>query len=190
MRWASIRSCSRAEKVSPPAYRSFSQSGNGGYPTSARIIAEHHLNVFARRIVGWRVSSCGADFVLDALEQTIYDQCDHAPTGLSITVIAARISLDALQRAARRRWHRPSVGRGDSYDNARRISSDRERDTRQSTTNREPLGSPALIEVAKALRFLSAKPGARIVQWRLGTLLVRSLTNLSLHISARAARKS
>jgi putative transposase len=34
------------------------------------------IDVFARRIVGWRVSSSLAtDFVLDALEQAIYDRC-------------------------------------------------------------------------------------------------------------------
>jgi transposase InsO family protein len=33
------------------------------------------IDVFARRIVGWRVSaSLATDFVLDALEQTIYDR--------------------------------------------------------------------------------------------------------------------
>ena len=35
------------------------------------------IDVFARRIVGWRVSSSLAtDFVLDALEQAIYDRHD------------------------------------------------------------------------------------------------------------------
>jgi putative transposase len=34
------------------------------------------IDVFARRIVGWRVSSSlRTDFVLDALEQAIYDRC-------------------------------------------------------------------------------------------------------------------
>jgi transposase InsO family protein len=34
------------------------------------------IDVFARRIVGWRVSSSLAtDFVLDALEQASYDRC-------------------------------------------------------------------------------------------------------------------
>ena len=34
------------------------------------------IDVFARRIVGWRVStSLRTDFVLDALEQAIYDRC-------------------------------------------------------------------------------------------------------------------
>ena len=35
------------------------------------------IDVFARRIVGWRVSaSLRTDFVLDALEQAIYERCD------------------------------------------------------------------------------------------------------------------
>jgi transposase InsO family protein len=37
------------------------------------------IDVFARRIVGWRVSSTlRTDFVLDALEQAIYARCDHS----------------------------------------------------------------------------------------------------------------
>ncbi len=37
------------------------------------------IDVFARRIVGWRVSSSlVTDFVLDALEQAIYDRCGDA----------------------------------------------------------------------------------------------------------------
>jgi transposase InsO family protein len=34
------------------------------------------IDIFARRIVGWRVaSSLATDFVLDALDQAIYDRC-------------------------------------------------------------------------------------------------------------------
>jgi hypothetical protein len=41
------------------------------------------IDVYARRIVGWRVSSSLAtDFVLDALEQAICDRCGEAPSGL------------------------------------------------------------------------------------------------------------
>src|SRR5207245_791158 len=41
------------------------------------------IDVFARRIVGWRVaSSLHTDFVLDALEQAIYDRCGDAADGL------------------------------------------------------------------------------------------------------------
>jgi putative transposase len=37
------------------------------------------IDVFARRIVGWRVSSSlRTDFVLDALEQAIYERCDDS----------------------------------------------------------------------------------------------------------------
>src|SRR5206468_3320118 len=41
------------------------------------------IDVFARRIVGWRVStSLVTDFVLDALEQAIYDRCGDGVDGL------------------------------------------------------------------------------------------------------------
>jgi transposase InsO family protein len=41
------------------------------------------IDVFARRIVGWRVSSSLAtDFVLDALEQAIYHRCGDRLDGL------------------------------------------------------------------------------------------------------------
>jgi putative transposase len=37
------------------------------------------IDVFARRIVGWRVSSSlRTDFILDALDQAIYARCDDA----------------------------------------------------------------------------------------------------------------
>jgi putative transposase len=37
------------------------------------------IDVYARRIVGWRVSSSmHTDFVLDALEQALYDQAARA----------------------------------------------------------------------------------------------------------------
>ncbi len=41
------------------------------------------IDVFARRIVGWRVSaSLRTDFVLDALEQAICDRCGAGATEL------------------------------------------------------------------------------------------------------------
>ena len=41
------------------------------------------IDVFARRIVGWRVSSSlVTDSVLDALEQAIYDRCGQTTSGL------------------------------------------------------------------------------------------------------------
>jgi transposase InsO family protein len=79
------------------------------------------IDVFARRIVGWRVSSSLAtDFVLDALEQAIYDRCDEATDGLvhhsdrGTQYLSMRYT-DRLADAG----IAPSVGsRGDSYDNA------------------------------------------------------------------------
>jgi transposase InsO family protein len=79
------------------------------------------VDVFARRIVGWRVaSSLVTDFVLDALEQAIYDRCDvdtgdlihHSDRG---TQYLSMRYTDRLADAG----IEPSVGsRGDSYDNA------------------------------------------------------------------------
>jgi putative transposase len=79
------------------------------------------IDVFARRIVGWRVSaSLRTDFVLDALEQAIYerggavvrDLVHHSDRGSQY--LAMRYT-DRLAEAG----IEPSVGsRGDSYDNA------------------------------------------------------------------------
>lgn len=79
------------------------------------------IDVFARRIVGWRVSSSLAtDFVLDALEQAIYDRCGagtealvhHSDRGTQYVSMRYTDRLDEAGIA-------PSVGsRGDSYDNA------------------------------------------------------------------------
>src|SRR5215470_17112244 len=79
------------------------------------------IDVFARRIVGWRVSSSLAtDFVLDALEQAIYDRGNAMPSGLvhhsdrGTQYLSMRYT-DRLAEAG----IAPSVGsRGDSYDNA------------------------------------------------------------------------
>lgn len=79
------------------------------------------IDVFARRIVGWRVSSSlVTDFVLDALEQAIYDRCGQGADGLihhsdrGTQYISMRYT-DRLADAG----IAPSVGsRGDSYDNA------------------------------------------------------------------------
>src|SRR5436190_15516623 len=79
------------------------------------------IDVFARRIVGWRVSSSLAtDFVLDALDQAIYDRGGETPSGL------VHHSDRGTQYLSMRYTDRlgdagiaPSVGsRGDSYDNA------------------------------------------------------------------------
>lgn len=79
------------------------------------------IDVFARSIVGWRVSaSLATDFVLDALEQAIYDRCGtdvqhlihHSDRGTQY------LSMRYTERLAEA-GIAPSVGsRGDSYDNA------------------------------------------------------------------------
>ncbi len=77
------------------------------------------IDVFARRIVGWRVSSTmSTDFVLDALEQALYDRrpadtlIHHSDRG------SQYVSIRYTERLAQAGIE-PSVGsRGDSYDNA------------------------------------------------------------------------
>jgi transposase InsO family protein len=79
------------------------------------------IDIFARRIVGWRVSSSLAtDFVLEALDQAIYDRCTaatgdlvhHSDRGTQY------LSMRYTERLADAGIE-PSVGsRGDSYDNA------------------------------------------------------------------------
>jgi len=79
------------------------------------------IDVFARRIVGWRVSSSmHTDFVLDALEQALYDRqpqqtgslVHHSDRG------SQYVSIRYTERLAEAGIE-PSVGsRGDSYDNA------------------------------------------------------------------------
>ncbi|WP_155739074.1 IS3 family transposase [Ralstonia solanacearum] len=79
------------------------------------------IDVFARRIVGWRVSSTmRTDFVLDALEQALYDRqpassdalVHHSDRG------SQYLSIRYTERLAEVGIE-PSVGsRGDSYDNA------------------------------------------------------------------------
>lgn len=79
------------------------------------------IDVYARRIVGWRVSSSmRADFVLDALEQALYARrperdgtlTHHSDRGSQYVGIrySERLAEAGIE---------PSVGsRGDSYDNA------------------------------------------------------------------------
>jgi putative transposase len=79
------------------------------------------IDVFARRIVGWRVSSSmRTDFVLDALEQALFDRqpeltdqlVHHSDRG------SQYVSIRYTERLAEAGIE-PSVGsRGDSYDNA------------------------------------------------------------------------
>ena len=79
------------------------------------------IDVFARRIVGWRVSSSmQTDFVLDALEQALYDR--QPERGSSLIHHSDRgsqyVSIRYTERLAEAGIE-PSVGRrGDSYDNA------------------------------------------------------------------------
>ena len=78
------------------------------------------IDVFARRIVGWKVSrSARTDFVLDALEQALHDRrpvqqalIHHSDRGVQYVSIryTERLALAGIE---------PSVGSvGDSYDNA------------------------------------------------------------------------
>ena len=79
------------------------------------------IDVFARRIVGWRVSSSlRTDFVLDALEQAIYARCDHTVGDLvhHSDRGSQYLSMRYTERLADAGIE-PSVGsRGDSFDNA------------------------------------------------------------------------
>ena len=79
------------------------------------------IDVFARRIVGWRVSPrMHTEFVLDALEQAVYDRqpertdalVHHSDRG------SQYVSIRYTERLAEA-GIAPSVGsRGDGYDNA------------------------------------------------------------------------
>jgi len=79
------------------------------------------IDVFSRRIVGWRVSrSLGSDLALDALEQAIYER--EAASGEPLVHHSDRggqyLSIRYTERLALAGIE-PSVGsRGDSYDNA------------------------------------------------------------------------
>ena len=79
------------------------------------------IDVFARCIVGWRVSSSlRTDFVLDALEQAIYARCgDATPDLIHHSDRGTQyLSMRYTERLADAGIN-PSVGsRGDSYDNA------------------------------------------------------------------------
>jgi len=79
------------------------------------------IDVFARRIVGWRVSSSmRTDFVLDALEQALYDrQPERSDTLVHHSDRGSQyVSIRYTERLAEAGIG-PSVGgRGDSYDNA------------------------------------------------------------------------
>ena len=79
------------------------------------------IDVFARRIVGWKVShAMRTDLVLDALEQAMHQRGDAATTGLvhhsdrGVQYLSMRYTERLAEAGVA-----PSVGRrGDSYDNA------------------------------------------------------------------------
>jgi hypothetical protein len=79
------------------------------------------IDVFARRIVGWQVSrSMHTDFVLDALEQALYERQPEDSDGLihHSDRGSQYVSIRYTERLAEAGIE-PSVGsRGDSYDNA------------------------------------------------------------------------
>jgi transposase InsO family protein len=79
------------------------------------------VDVFARRIVGWRVSSSmRTDFVLDALEQALYARQPERDRSLVIHSDRGSqyVSIRYSERLAEAGVE-PSVGsKGDSYDNA------------------------------------------------------------------------
>jgi putative transposase len=79
------------------------------------------IDVFARRIVGWRVSSSmRTDFVLDALEQALFDRQPERDESLVHHSVRGSqyVSIRYTERLAEAGIE-PSVGsRGDSYDNA------------------------------------------------------------------------
>ena len=78
------------------------------------------IDVFARRIVGWRVSrTMQTDFVLDALEQALYERQPDANALVHHSDRGSQyVSVRYTERLAEA-GIQPSVGsRGDSYDNA------------------------------------------------------------------------
>jgi putative transposase len=79
------------------------------------------IDVYARRIVGWRVSSSmTTDFVLDALEQALYARQPERDRSLVIHSDRGSqyVSIRYSERLAEAGVE-PSVGsKGDSYDNA------------------------------------------------------------------------
>jgi putative transposase len=88
---------------------------------SGFVYAAFVVDVFARRIVGWRVSrSARADFVLDALEQALHERRPFAGGGLVCHSDRGSqyVSIRYTERLAEAGIE-PSVGSvGDSYDNA------------------------------------------------------------------------
>jgi putative transposase len=77
------------------------------------------IDACARRIVGWRVSrSAATGFVLDAVEQALYDRRPFRPGGLVHHSDSQYVSIRYTERLAEAGIE-PSIGSvGDSYDNA------------------------------------------------------------------------
>ena len=78
------------------------------------------IDVFARRIIGWKLSTnMYTDFVLDALEQALYDRYPAQKTLIHHSDRGSQyVSIRYTQRL-KQAGIEPSVGsRGDSYDNA------------------------------------------------------------------------
>ena len=71
------------------------------------LYAAFVVDVYARRIVGWRVSrSMQTDFVLDALEQALYDR---QPTAHALTHHSDRGSQPAFNESSQHCVCLPSV---------------------------------------------------------------------------------
>lgn len=78
------------------------------------------IDVFARRIVGWRVSSAmQTDFALDAHEQALYERRPDTHGLVRQSDQAAQYLCVRYSERLAEAGVKPSVGsRGDSYDNA------------------------------------------------------------------------
>jgi transposase InsO family protein len=122
------------------------------------------IDVFARRIVGWRVSaSLATDFVLDALEQAIYDRrgadveelVHHSDRG---TQYLSMRYTDRLTEAG----IEPSVGsRGDSYERPGGIDHRPLQDGGDSTKGPMAAGGGRRIRHAHVGRLVQHAPAAR-----------------------------
>ncbi len=79
------------------------------------------IDVFARRVVGWRVGSAmRTDFVLDALEQALYArQPERNALVHHSDRDAQSVSIKYSQRLAEAGIEPPVGSKGDRYDNAR-----------------------------------------------------------------------
>ncbi|CAA2102046.1 hypothetical protein MBUL_01486 [Methylobacterium bullatum] len=88
---------------------------------SGFVYAAFVVDVFARRIVGWRVSrSARADFVLDALEQALHERRPFAGSGLVCHSDrgSQHVSIRYTERLAETGIETSVGSVDDSYDNA------------------------------------------------------------------------